>query len=156
MTTLSLAWRIRPGRKNVSRFGGFQTERRYLDFVIGERSLFDMLNAADQDLIGVLGWNGKETDLLTVEQLLLRRAAPFPDGRQMIFVCGECGDIGCGAIRADVCTEGDQIVWKNFGFENNYDEDMSDFETYQSIGPFSFPQKEYTGVIETYLSSGNV
>ncbi len=156
MTTLSLAWRIRPGRENVGITGGSQTERRYVDFVIDGRSLFDALNAADQDLIGVLGWAGKGTDLVTIEQLLLRRDAPFPDGRHMIFVCGECGDIGCGAIRADVCTEGDQIVWKNFGFENNYDEEMSDFETYQSIGPFSFPEKEYTAILETYLSTGNV
>jgi len=156
MTTLSLAWRIRPGRKNVGSFGGSQTERRFLDFVIGERSLFDMLHAANQDLIGVLGWASKEMDIATIDQLLLRQSAALPNGRHLIFVCGECGDIGCGAITADVCSEDDQIVWKNFGFENDYDEEMSDFETYQGIGPFSFHKGEYTRAFESYLSIGKV
>ena len=43
MTTLSLAWRIRPGRENVGSFGGSQTVRQYMDFVIGERSLYTFL-----------------------------------------------------------------------------------------------------------------
>ena len=61
----------------------------------------------------------------------------------MIFVCPECGDLGCGAITCEVIREADTVVWQRFGFENDYDEKMSDFDSYSSIGLFRFDREHY-------------
>ena len=58
----------------------------------------------------------------SVNQLLLIEGADLPNNRRSIFVCGECGDISCGAITAVVTRQGDRISWSDFGYENNYDE----------------------------------
>jgi hypothetical protein len=50
--------------------------------------------------------------------------------------------LGCGAITAAVVKEPDTMTWKDFGYENNY-EDAVLLEEYKSLGPFTFKRELY-------------
>lgn len=65
----------------------------------------------------------------------------------MLFVCPECADLGCGAITMSITKEGDSFVWSEFAYENNYDEAMTDFASYASIGPFRFEARQYLSTL---------
>ena len=64
----------------------------------------------------------------------------------MIYVCPECGDLGCGAITANIEFINNEVIWKNFGYEDDIGE--PNLTDYQGIGPFVFDKKEYLGIIE--------
>jgi hypothetical protein len=38
-----------------------------------------------------------------------------------MYVCAECGDLGCGAVTAAVEVGDDKVVWRDFGYQNNYE-----------------------------------
>lgn len=133
---LELVWWTRAG-------GGGRTKRRYLDFVVDGYSLGDRLDAGD--VIACLGWGVPAYDDDQVQTLLLKQPSPVETGRVMIYVCAECGDIGCGAITARVEKLGDCFIWKDFAFED--DVDSLYFEPYKHIGPFWFNKVEYWKVL---------
>jgi hypothetical protein len=81
-----------------------------------------------------------------VHRLLLREQADLPDKRRSLFICSECGDLGCGAITVVVEKHDGAIVWKNFGYENNYEKEVL-LDEYRSIGPFTFNAMEYERVL---------
>lgn len=114
-----------------------------MDFLIDGKSLFEMARGPDLDLCGVLDRSRVEFSRVAIARLLLESPALVPGGRQMLFVCPECGDLGCGAITCEVVREGELIVWRQFGFENDYDPTMADFETFASLGPFRFAWAAY-------------
>ena len=135
MVELSFAWRLRLG----------STERRHLDFLIDGESLFDALHAEHYDLIGRLGWEGDAEDVAAIAQLLLKAPPPIPPGRHMLFVCPECGDLGCGALTAEVALDAEgHVVWRDFAYENNYDPAMTERDRFRAIGPLIFDSKQYT------------
>ena len=151
MSHLKLGWLERPGVAKIGRLGGSITSRRYLDFNIDGESLRDVVDASSRDLIGRLGWCSPAEDRTAVDQLLLRQPAPLPEGRQLLYVCPECGDIGCGAITAFVEAEGDVVIWRDFGYENDYDPNMTDRDSLSRVGPFRFHLVEYTRVLTEVL-----
>jgi hypothetical protein len=52
------------------------------------------------------------------------------------------GDLGCGAITSTVLREGGTFVWKDFGLQNNYDDNVA-LTAYQGVGPFTFDAATY-------------
>jgi hypothetical protein len=131
---LELIWRTRKG-------GGGGTQRIYLDFVVNGQSLHDLLTTDDH--IGCLGWLPQDIEQVVFEQLTTGRLSDLGNDRYAIYVCAECGDIGCGAITVQIEKTKDGFVWKNFGYENDYDESMQDLENYKKIGEFHFKEAEY-------------
>ena len=69
------------------------------------------------------------------------------NGRNTLYVCPECADIGCGAVTLLIEIEPGHIIWKDFGFENNY-EDVVHTDNFQEIGPFTFDDTQYSEVFE--------
>lgn len=136
---LELVWRIRQG-------GGGKTHREYLDFVIDGKVLGDLLRPGDY--IGCLGWSIQEQ--IVLEQLLTKRPSELGNNRYSIYVCAECGDLGCGAITVEIEKTRDAYIWKNFGFENNYDAEMRDLESYKTIGEFHFRKAEYFATLTNF------
>lgn len=138
MSTIELKWRERKTSEA-------QTPRKFLDFEIDGQSFYDLLHL---DLISPLGWFLPEHHQKAVATLILEAPADFPDGRRSILVCGECGDLGCGALSAFVEREGDRIVWRDFLYQNNYDPDIQyGGDDYRNLGPFSFDFDQYTEAI---------
>lgn len=135
MSTIELKWKERV-------VNGAQTPRKFLDFVIDGNSLYEFFG----DLISPFGWLSPDETLKAVDRLLLIDEADFPNNRRSIYICPECGDLGCGAISAVIERAGNRIIWRDFGYENNYDETVH-FDEYRDLGPFSFDLDEYSRVI---------
>jgi hypothetical protein len=129
---LELRWRVGSG-------GGGRTERRYLDFVVDGISLYDRLAVGDQ--VTALGCWSPDLEREHIQQLL------SASGRVPLYVCAECGDLGCGAITALVERGPDGFVWRDFASENNYDASITDAESYRAVGPFVFNKTEYWCVL---------
>lgn len=136
-STLDIVWTTRSG-------GSGRTERRFLDFVIDGMPLWSRINA---DFISPFGWLGADEQETSIRRLLRKTPPDMHDGRTTLYICPECGDLGCGAVTLLVQREMDVIVWKDFGVQNNY-EDVVHTDGFHDIGPFSFNEGQYYELFE--------
>jgi hypothetical protein len=132
--------------------GTFRSARTFLDFIVDEKSLGDAVKNAGYDLVSVLTAEWATSYLEdAVRRLLLDRDSDFPNGRRSLYVCGECGDAGCGAVTIILEIEDDIAIWRDFGYENNY-ENIIQFKKLEHLGPFRFPLESYRKIIENALT----
>jgi hypothetical protein len=146
LNQLVTSWRIREGERAS---GANRAERRWLDFVVDNSSLHEMLGAQALDLIGGFGWGTDEGRSIYLEQLLLQRPSELQSKRVPIFICPECGDLGCGAITARIIATEDAFSWADFGYENTYDPTLPSLKKYVGIGPFVFEKAKYIGILQS-------
>ena len=122
--------------------GSNKSERHFLDFVVNGESLWDTVGK-QHDMVSALCVDYTLEEVRkAVGRLLLIEKAHLPNNRCSLFICSECGDMGCGAITAAVVKEGATITWKDFGFENNYEGSVW-LEKYKGVGPFTFKTEQY-------------
>ena len=132
ISTLELSWATRPG-------GGGRTERHYRDFVVDGVALSTVLTA---DVVSAFGWAAADEQVAIVDRLLRRASPDLPEGRGSLYGCPECWDLGCGVV--SLVIEGVQggIVWRDFGFQNNYENAIYRMG-YEDLGPFLFDGRDY-------------
>jgi len=118
--------------------GGATTERWSWDFVVDGRSLAAALAA---DVAGALGWGDPAWQALILDKLLGRSAPDLPPDRVALYVCPECGDLGCGAVTASVVREGDAVVWRDFAWERDWEAPAPADRL--ALGPFRFERGPY-------------
>ena len=145
--TLDIRIIHRPGELNV-KGRVVKHERFTVDFLVNGQSLYELLSAHSFDLVGRFwqgdrAWNEESANIF-----LTKQSADLENGRTMLYVCPECGDIGCGAITVTIIKSDNSYTWTEFGYENNYDSQMMDLDSYRAIGPFRFQFDEYCEVIE--------
>jgi hypothetical protein len=117
MNTLELHW----DERKIS-IKSNQHSRKFLDFLINGRSLLSLLNC-DSDLISPFGWSeNKAYEKEILKQYRLQKPSDLGSGRIMLYVCPECGDIGCGAVTFSIKDLGDQIQWSDFGSESDFED----------------------------------
>lgn len=91
------------------RVGGPQhQERRYYDFTINGRALRTMVNPGDN--IGLFGWLSHDLEFEFALWLLLREPSQLPSGQVPLYICPECGDLGCQSLSVRVIEEPDRFV----------------------------------------------
>ena len=129
----------------------FKSARTFCDFVIDGQSLADILTSRGFDLISVLWIDAPENLCRAATQSLLRLHADCPNDRRTLYVCPECGDIGCAAITVRVESAAETFAWKEFGYENNYEPGVS-HEKFKDLGPFVFSRDKYARVLNDNLS----
>lgn len=135
---LKLEPRLREG-------GNGATAREYLDFVVDGNPLSETIA---EDLASCLGWLSSEENEKAIGRLLLEEPADLPNNRRSLYVCPECGDLGCGAITVVIESVGEQIIWRDFGLQNNYEEEVLS-ASYADIGPLIFNRAQYEAVIRS-------
>ena len=135
---LKLEWKRREGSKNT-------TQRDYLDFVIDGESLYEEVGGGN---ISPLGWFSPKENLKVINRLLLKEESELTDNRYPLYVCAECGDLGCGVITAVIEREGDKIIWKDFGYQNNYEKEI---HSVGFSGMFVFDELQYQTALEKAL-----
>lgn len=73
------------------------------------------------------------------------------DGRTAIYLCAECGDLGCGGITAVVEVRDRTVVWRDFGYQNDY-EPFEATDIYDGLGPFEFDRDQYNAELQRFLA----
>jgi hypothetical protein len=118
----------------------------YLDFVIDGQSLIENLSLS-RDRVGLLGasFPNALSEAIYLRGLLLDHPSYLETGRYEIYVCPLCGDIGCGSNTAEIETEGDRVVWRDFAIEVDYwfDDSSEVFQKRYQTGPFEFDLNQY-------------
>ena len=140
MDKITLNQRVRNGTSN-------KTERHFFDFVVSDKSLFDVFEAKKYDMIGNFGWtNNFEYENSQIDEFIGVINPTLESGRSQFYVCSECGDVCCGSITAKIIFEDNIVVWREFGYENTIDE--IDYTLFENFGPYSFDRIEYNNVFE--------
>jgi hypothetical protein len=97
-------------------------ESHFLDFVVDGEAWSARLKSSG-DLVTPLNRAWLPSVPAAVEELLgRRRPADLAEGRLALLVCGECGDLGCGAVTASLQLRPDSVSWTDFRWENTYSE----------------------------------
>ncbi|WP_431922607.1 hypothetical protein [Amycolatopsis tucumanensis] len=124
--------------------GARRRRREFLDFVIDDRPLLSLFDG--EDVVSALATDLPPRALSgEVDRLLLRGPSSLPDGRQVLYCCPECGDLGCGAITAMIIQQDDCIIWRDFRWQDSQDQEL---ESYPDVGPFRFSADEYRNALE--------
>jgi len=126
--------------------GTFKSERHFLDFVIDGHSLWEKVGKP-RDLVSVFCFEfSLQETVKAVNRLLLTENAEIPGDRRLLFICSECGDIGCGAVTSRIVRDGQTVIWRDFGYENDYEDNIRLHE-YQGVGPYSFEWVRYEDIL---------
>ena len=118
-----------------------------IDFIVDGQSLFETLQAKKHDLVGPFSSPMYQHYKKTEKIFLQKKKSDLNNERVLIYCCAECGDIDCGGITAKIVQEGNFMKWFDFAYENNYNDEMTDRQSYQKIGPFYFKLNDYIKVI---------
>ena len=127
--------------------GGNRTERWSWDFVIDGQSLAKQVGG---DIVGALGWGDQPGEAHTVEKLLGRAAPDLAPDRVSLYVCPECGDLGCGAVTASLARQGELVIWRDFAWQRDWD--APDHDQLIEMGPFAFDRGAYGRLLRAALT----
>ncbi len=126
--------------------GATRVARESIDFVIDGNSLLDLLVKADgghNDFMGCFVSGFAIENHRKAVQLVGDTEPDTEEGRYLLYVCPECGDIGCGAYGAKLKVTEHGAEWFDFAYENGYEPGR----TLPTVGPFFFSRTEYTKVL---------
>ncbi|HEY8669627.1 MAG TPA: hypothetical protein VIL63_02205 [Terriglobales bacterium] len=145
----------RPGEK-LGKYG-YKTQRHFLDLLIDGESLYEAIKARQLDNISpfwleeAAGDPSRSTGIESAERLMLIKPADFPNDRRSLFICPECGDLGCGAVSVVVEMTDESIVWREFGYENNWENKVLS-SSFKELGPFTFRPTEYLEMLNDIVA----
>ena len=130
--------------------GGGATERHYLDFAADGRPLRTASTAATSDLISGLWLGSTEPGHSTLQRLLGESEPDAPHGRVTLYVCPECADLGCGAITVVLTINDATVTWRDWGYQNNYEDGVSPIDR---VGTISFDAVQYRQLLSDVRDS---
>ncbi|WP_010243291.1 hypothetical protein [Acetivibrio cellulolyticus] len=145
MNSIKVAVEKRPDTRSYYDNGQFnELENKFMyfaDIIIDGKSLFQEFK--EYDYISTLGWGSEEFQNEVIMRLLLSAPPVIDSKRYEIYVCPLCADLGCGSITVDITKDNDTVIWKDFGLEYSYKDEIKSID----IGPFIFEWNEYKNVI---------
>ncbi|MCK7591633.1 hypothetical protein M0G43_13680 [Subsaxibacter sp. CAU 1640] len=117
-------------------------ERNVFDIVINGKSLTDKLIEGKLDTIPVFGFYGQTNyELETIMEFMLEKDSDLDSERIKLFICRECGDVGCGAITVEIEKTDKTFKWNSFMWENGF-EKMKEHDRIQTE-PLEFMKSQY-------------
>ncbi|EMO30369.1 hypothetical protein LEP1GSC170_2750 [Leptospira interrogans serovar Bataviae str. HAI135] len=128
-------------RKGLTSSSSYTTERSSLDFLINKKSLLNKLDK-EGDFMGCFVKGFDNLDIY--KELLLLQLPKTDSGRSLIYICPECGDIGCGAYTCKITLDSSKYIWSNFAYENGYEEPY----LMTNIESIFFDKIEYEKIIQ--------
>ena len=145
MHSLSFQRLIRAGSRSAS--DATRAARASADFLVDNESLLSLLAKSDgghSDFMGCFVEGFGEQNQRKRDQLAGALQFDTEEGRYLLYICPECGDIGCGAYAAKVRINGLAAEWYDFAYENGYEPARA----LPSVGPFQFSLVEYVAALE--------
>lgn len=76
------------------------------------------------------------------DSLLGRSLPDTEDGRILLYICPECGDISCGAFAVRVERDSGTVRWCDFAYVNGYEAPAP-----LDVSPFQFDEQAYERAI---------
>lgn len=143
-STLEARWVTR-------RDGDGQNHIHYLDLVVDGQPLRTRMhdgNGAAADNITGLGSTAPDASDEVIDRFLGLRAPDAPSGRTSIYVCALCSDLGCGAITVLIERAPGVVIWRDFGWQNDYEPDVTS-DGMVDVGPFQFDESAYRAFFES-------
>ena len=96
------------------------SDRQYLDFIIAGQPLRDYLGLKNKSSVTPFGFfPSKEEQKRILKEFRLQQKTHLTGNRIELYVCENCGDIGCGSITAKIIDRGDKIVWTEFAYQSD-------------------------------------
>lgn len=108
--------------------GMTKTPVTYLDFTVDGAPLFPQLAsraAGGLDFVGVIQEAWPIETVAAIQRLVGADEGDLPDGRLSLYVCPECGDLGCGAVTATLSVTLETVTWGAIGWQADYDGEVS-------------------------------
>lgn len=118
-----------------------KTQRDFFDIVVDEVSIWSLVQKHGLDYISCLQIPSARETRHAIARLLLQSPPDAPSNRYSLYICPECGDLGCGALTVSIESLENKFIWRDFGFQNNYDDEINLLSG--EIGPFTFRKEEY-------------
>ena len=118
----------------------------YLEFAVNGTPLLPQLRAGADvvlDYVGVIQDDWPIESAAAIERLLGFASGDLPDGRVSLYVCPECGDLGCGAITASLEFDSDVVTWRAFGIQTDNDETAAPLGGPDDSWTCTFNRSEY-------------
>ncbi|KAA5538928.1 hypothetical protein FYK55_26185 [Roseiconus nitratireducens] len=112
----------------------------YWDYYVDDRRLADVLDVGD--FIPPIGWLGSVTELHFLSMLLRAADGDLSGNRAPLFVCAECADYGCGVLSCNIDRTYEGIVWRDFGMQTDYDDELIVDDRYRDR-IYTFDPTEY-------------
>ena len=139
-------------RTGVSNQGVTKQERLSCDFIIDGKSLLELLTKSisldSPDLMGCFVSGFPNQNEHSRSALLCLDAAPLESGRVPLYICPECGDLGCGLFAARVSKVPSGYTWNDFAYENGYEAPAPCLE----VPTFRFADSEYLNAIDSAVA----
>jgi hypothetical protein len=134
-------------RAGSSAPGATVTARDSIDFVVDGSSLLDSLVKSGGGHGDFMGCFVRGFPIENERKKAQLTSAGEPDtegGRYLLYLCPECGDIGCGAYGAKIRVTEETTEWYDFAYENGYEP----ARVLTSVGSFSFARRDYDATLE--------
>ncbi|MGN6826663.1 hypothetical protein [Paucibacter sp. M5-1] len=119
--------------------------RTSADFVVNGTSLLQTLvkaHGGHSDFMGRFIAGYPENNQSAADELL-GRVGPETGDHLLLYICPECGDIGCGAYAARVQRHAGNYTWLDFMYVNGHEPPRA----ISTVGPFQFAVAEYEHAI---------
>lgn len=129
-------------RQGVRTGSAIFTERQSADFLINGESLLAIIAKVDDgdgEYMGCLVKGFPKANVQAVRRLTCLEPPDSESGRVLLYIFPECGDIGCGAYSAFVEGSDGVFIWRDFAYENGYE----DSRLIHGIGPYIFESRQY-------------
>lgn len=87
------------------------------------------------------------------ERVMLSEEPDLPGHRTSLLVCGECGNLSCGAISAVISREGESVHWKEIGVANDRGGEDEAPLLFTKVKAFSFAWLQYCDAVRMARTS---
>jgi len=114
----------------------------FYEFDISETPLSSILQVDLKQLSGIFTPEGSDSGYFVAQ--LAKFLGKLTTEKILLYVCADCGDLGCGALTAQISFSENSVVWNDFAYENA----SETFEKYPNIGPFEFDKVAYMNAFE--------
>lgn len=115
----------------------------FYEFDIDNQTLSSILQVDLNSLIGILSLEASDSGYFVAQ--IGKFIGKLETEKILLYVCSDCGDLGCGALTAKISFDEKTIVWSDFAYENTNEV----WEKYPEIGPYEFERDSYIEVFKT-------
>jgi hypothetical protein len=115
-------------------------DKQYAEFMISGESLKNYLGIPEDKTVTSIGFfENKELEKIALNEFRLKQKTRLLGGRVELYICDDCGDIGCGSVTVKIIDGGDEIIWSDFAYQSSSDEVVE----YIKVDDIVFERKKY-------------